>query len=388
MGVLHLLLGLYLGVQGAFAQSGYTFNDDVDLSFREILQTSTGSKICSHILGADPAALEFHLGISHDSSLAIAAQCKSQASSDWYFPTSPNDIRKLTLKTFKPRKYEILNAELDFPIESWTDPFSNTTVLILGSEDLSHQRIVQLLAHEMAVYFDSKSNPAHPDAGNIPALRDLSLINGGRLNPLVSITDPLIAHTMTFVRALQVEFSILDELVKAGKIQPTEDLYDPYLREIVSAQCQEACLQKLILNMRDRFLPIGLPLLAFAPHYRGLLATELSRVKVGWSMAQYARMQSALNSLPVEFLKRQFSGNPLADLQNVFVSNWRAQPNFQTVSLFLKEDLWPLEWDAITHSHLASGETLLEFMKRPLLSGYNILLSSGPRVRIGTGNTE
>jgi hypothetical protein len=198
----------------------------------------------------------------------------------------------------------------------------------------------------------------------------------------VAASDPLIAHTLTFVRALQVEAVIVKELNLPP--DPDADLLNP----IISDDCREACMEKLIVGMRKVYLPIGLPLLAFAPQFRSQVLAELSRLQPNWTQNQWARAQQALNFLPVGFLRRQFTGNPVSDLQRVFLADEGSRPLFERATGFLADDLWPLEWPALTRSILPSGQTLLEFLKTPLLTGYNISLSSGPRVRIRTGNGE
>ncbi|MGZ3723642.1 MAG: hypothetical protein ACXVA9_11955 [Bdellovibrionales bacterium] len=390
MHLVPLLIAMTLGIHSANASGGVndSIQKDIDSAIQEIMMTHVGQAICQKILGADPEAIEFHLGVSSGAAQTIAQSCNGDADVKWIFETSYQDIRKLTLKSFKPRKYALLSAETVFPIESWTDPFSNTTVLMAGREGVSHERLVQLLAHETAVYFDSKANPAHADAQNIPAIRDLILQTTARMNPLVAVTDPLIAHTLTFIRALQVEYAIVDELVAMRKIVAPADHEDPYLKLLISDQCREECLETLITNMRTDYLPIGLPLLAFAPHFRAVVTKELAKAKPLWHQAQWSRVQESLNNLPVEFLKSQFTGSPLTDLQRIFVTSNPPTLPFQIVAKFLNEDLWPIEKPAIMQTKLPTGATFLEFMKVPLLSGYNILLSSGPRVRVKPGNAE
>jgi hypothetical protein len=383
------LVGILFSVQAAHAAVDQSFQHDIDSAFQEIMRTQIGLSICKHILGAQPEIIEYHLGVTRTAAEQIAQGCSAiKGRHPWVQTTSYQDIRKLNLKPFQRRKYTLLSAETDFPIESWTDPFTNTTVLLAGRAGISHERLVQLLAHEMAVYFDSKANPAHPDAQLIPELHDLQLETTAPMNPLVAVSNPLTAHTLTFVRALQIEFSIVDELIATHKIVAPADHADYYLNHLVSSGCGELCLESLILAMRKSYLQISLPLLAFAPHFRALLAKEIPRLQPQWSQEQWARMQAALNTLPVEFLKTQFTGNPLADMQRVFVSDESSKPGFVSVSRFLAADLFPFEWPSITGAKLSTGQTFLEFMKQPLLSGYNILLSSGPRVRVSTGNLE
>lgn len=387
MHLLSLITALILGTSPAIAAND-AFQKDIDSAIQEILLTKVGQGICQKILGADPAALEFHLGVSHEAAGTLAQSCNGDVNAQWIAETSRADVRKLTLKSFQPRKYVLLSAETSFPIESWTDPFSNTTVFLTDRVGISHERLVQLLAHELAVYFDSKANPAHADAQNVPELRDLKLNSEGQFNPLVAVSDPLIAHTLTFVRALQVEYAIVDELIAMRKILPPADHDDPYLQFLVSKNCKEDCLERLIGEMRGKYLPIALPLLAYSPQFRVMVGPELAKARPLWRQTQWHRVQDSLNTLPADFLLPVASHtlSPLEDMQRTFVAS-NPPPEFQTVSKF-DNDLWRLERPAIFKSTLDNGEPFLEFMKKPLLSGYNILLSSGPRVRVTTGNVE
>lgn len=389
--MLLLLIGLLINLHAQAsvsieASKDASFQRDIDSAFQEIMHTRVGKAICHDILGARADTIQFHLGVSPAAAATIAQGCADSGPDSWVFSTSYQDIYKLTFQPFTGRKYTLLQSETGFPIESWTDPFTNTTVLLTGNEGISHERLVQLLSHETAVYFDAKANPAHPDARNIPALRDLHFPQD-RLNPLVALSDPFVAHTLTYLRALQVEFAIVDELVATRKIVAPADRNNTYLAFLISDQCRSSCLMTLVATMRPRYAPVGLPLLAFAPNFRALLPLELQRLQPNWSPEQWARLQSTLRST-VGFLKTEFQGRPLEDLQRVFVmdeQSQRAVPEFQR---FLNDDLWPLERFSILHSQASPSQSLLEFMKVPLLSGYNIRLSSGPRVRIRTGNIE
>jgi hypothetical protein len=365
---------------------------DIDNAFALILRTSVGQTVCTRILGADAEALVFHLGISPARAAELAAECRPGTVPDWLYPTTPADIRKLTLSPAHARQYRFVSTDRNDPIESWTDPFSNTTVILNRQGRPSASRLVEVLAHEMAVYFDSKANPAQPDAGKIPQLAGLRLRPKTWFNPLLALANPLTAHTLTFVRALIIERRIVTELVERGLLAPPDDFSNPYLRYLVSDACSEACLEQLVVNMRRIYLPLALPLLAFQPQYRAMALNELPRMQAVFSPAQWARAQAALVQSPVEFLKTQFSGDSLADLQSLYAEESTRPNEFAGAARFLQEDLWPLEQPALFETRVegddGTGETLLEFMKRPLLSGYNILLSSGPRVRIRPGTVE
>jgi hypothetical protein len=379
---------MLLSVHLAMAATEMPVQQEVDRAFDLILRTQVGKAICRDILGADPDALELHLGISRDHAVTLAGECRGFDASEWIYPTSPADIRKLAIKANKPRRYKLVHSDQAFPIESWTDSITNVTTILVHSKKVPFPRMVQILAHETAVYFDSKAHPLHPGAQDIPHLRGLNLKTEGEMDPLVAISNPMQAHTLTYLRALQVEFAILREMVNKEQIVAPADLDDPYLQYLVSDRCMQACIEELLVNTRAIYMPFSLPLLAFSPHYRALALQELPQVKTGWSEVQWAWAQQSLNVLPVQFMKNQFTGDVVADLSRFFFRDQSKLPLYEQVDHFLSEDLWPVEWRAISGSRFPNGTTLLEFMKRPLLSGYNISLSSGPRVRVRTGNIE
>lgn len=362
---------------------------DIDSAFRLILGTKIGRGICRDVMGADADALHIHLGISKPAAAEIAKNCGNAAASQWTYGTAPEHIVKLRGESVKARTYKVLYSDQDFPIESWTDPRSNSTTILTHSEKIPFPRLVQILSHEMAVYFDSKSNPLHRGADELPQLRDLKPKYSGALNPLFAISNPMQAHTLTYLRALQVEFVILQELVDKNEIAEPADLRDPYLQHLVSFRCQHDCIVELIENTRKIYLPFSLPLLAFSPHYRGLAKRELLESKsdlVNETVRVNARF--VLNEAAVKFMRRDFTGDVVADLSRAFNSNPSDHTDDEAVAGFLQTDLWPLEKEALGSRFGTNGITVLEFMKRPLMSGYNISLSSGPRVRVRTGVIE
>ncbi|CAM5999387.1 unnamed protein product [Sphagnum balticum] len=350
------------------------------------MQTRLGREVCQHILNAQPEAIEFHLGVRLPAARAIAKNCQPIEASAWLVANSYQEIRKFNLNSAQARKYIIEVSNSSLPIESWTDPITNTTVLMVSAKGIDHAHLVQQLSHEMAVYFDSKAYPAHPNAQKIPQLRNLHLISSGGLDPLVAVSNPLIANSLIYIRALQVEFDIVKELVDHGVIAPPEDLSNRYLLHLTSPFCKEECLESLILKFKPTYLRIALPLIAFAPYFRGPTAEELKRLELDWSSAQWKRFSTALYAAPLAFLKTPPTGNPLADMQRVFAAS--PSQDFAQAETFLGDDLWNLEWPLVKETTVNDHMPLLEFLKTPLMSGYNILFSSGPRVRLRTGGTE
>ncbi|NJL25694.1 MAG: hypothetical protein HC902_11315, partial [Calothrix sp. SM1_5_4] len=229
----------------------------IDDAFAAILNTQLGKAICTQILGADAGEIEMHLGVSRSAAKVLAAGCPFGATKhEWIYPTENGDIRKLKLRPGRPRHYRVVLTDRDYPIESWTEPFTNTTVILTKDPSITRARLIQVLAHEMAVYFDSKANPAHPDALRLPSLHELSLALQSRpgLDPLVALSNPLTAHTLTYARALQVEHAIVSELVGRGKIEEPADYGNPYVQHLLGPRCLEECLSRLIVNMRQSYL--------------------------------------------------------------------------------------------------------------------------------------
>ncbi len=247
---------------------------EVDRAFALILKTQIGKSICRDILGADANALTLYLGISPARAAEISQGCVGSEASEWVYPSSPADIRKLTIQAAKPRRYRLVHSDEAFPIESWTDAISNETTILTHKKPISFSRLVQTLAHETAVYFDSKSHPLHPGAQELPHWQGLIATEAGKMNPLLAVSNPLQAHTLTYLRALQVEFAIMHELVSAGLVAAPNDLSDEYLLHLVSERCTVTCIEQLIINTRAIYMPFGFPLIAF------LRTTEKPLVKL------------------------------------------------------------------------------------------------------------
>ena len=363
----------------------------IDDAFTLILRTRLGRAVCHDLLGKDAKAIEYHLGVSAERSRRIAEECTGASPSAWLYPTAVADIRKLTLRPVQPRHYKLVISDRSFPIESWTDARTNTTTIFTESPEVSFPRLVQVLAHEMAIYFDSKYYPAHPGRAAIPELNALDVRHDSQMNPLVAVSNPLTAPTLAYLRALVVEFQIVDELVTEYGLEAPADFHDPVLRKLISADCGETCIQRMIESQRQEFMPLSLPLLAAAAPYRGIVNSEFPHLQTLWTSEQWKKAQFVLNGLPEELLGDLNSdvGTQLAAFYRLGETN---PDSFRTVASFLDQDLWPLEWPAIFGAKVEQPDRpeipLLIYLKRPLLSGYNVLMTSGPRVRIRGGMTE
>lgn len=382
-----ILLHLALSVQLAFASTEPELQPRIDQAFELIFQSQLGQSVCRDILGADAAAIEMHLGVSRKQAEKLAGTCSNAQPSLWVAATDPADIRKLATSERAPRTYRMAPQVQEGLIESWTDPNTNVTVIYGEAATFSTARWVQVLAHEMAVYFDAKATPARPDAQQLPHFRTLSLQSPSSVNPFVAAGNPVIAHSLTYLRALQVEVAILNELIQKNLVEKPADFDRADLQYLASPQCAHACIESFILRMRTRLLPIALPLLARASDYRAATLRELLRLQPDWTPSQWLRARNTLEAYPVRFLNRRDPKGIGFNIQDDFLPVEEESLQFATATNFLRNDLWPLEWPAISQSRFAK-ETFLEFTKQPLLSGYNVLMSSGPRVRLVIGLIE
>ena len=98
-----------------------------------------------------------------------------------------------------------------FPFDSWTDPYSNNTVLLLrhqpGITDLNYGFVTQLVAHEMAIYFDSRSWPGSLDWNRMPSNGTMDMHYGTNLRSIhTSLANPLIANVFAFPLIFPLNF--------------------------------------------------------------------------------------------------------------------------------------------------------------------------------------
>ncbi|MGE4130073.1 MAG: hypothetical protein AB7F86_00460 [Bdellovibrionales bacterium] len=364
---------------------------DIDQAFEVILQTRVGCAIVHHLLGAEEENLSFHLGISPSIARTAIKNCPEASGHEWIYPSPADRIRKMTLTPNGRRKYEVIFSNPSFPIESWTDPFSNTTVLVTDQLPLTKWTWIQLLAHETAVYFDSKNNLLHAEARSIPELRQLNISYHGLLNPLVVAADPLIGHGLAYLRALQFDQAVIEE-IRERRLVDAAEMGPPSGQEIsklTGVSCGHACVLGLIEKVRDLLKPFSLPLMALAPLFRPAILEDLSKLSLGWRESDWIEARRLLHHAPVNFLLPGFGTEPLLQMKKAFYE--RSEVSHQSLQLsgFLDRKIWPMERQTLDSARLNNPEvTFLEYLKRPLLSGYNIGLSGGPRVRIRTGGVE
>lgn len=369
--------------------------NQIDSAMIDIMGTSLGVRICHDILGAQPHAIELHLGVSAGAARTIAQGCQAQGPlSTWVSTARSGSIKKMSVGENLKRHYVFLvNGDL-LPFDSWTEPYTNTTVFVIHSKrdkPINRQRLIQLLAHETAVYFDSKAQLGHPDAALLPALRNLkfSPLEASH-SPAIAVMNPLIAHSLTFVRALQVEKDMVADLVAAGKMSWPEEYSDRLISNLLSPACRVECLGKVVRDMREIYLPLTLPLVAFSPTYRAQKRIELQYLMFDTEL--WPALNRALDEYPRNYIDSLGSPSQKPFMEMIqFFARPSDSPEFEAEEKIFRDLLWPEDYSTLMRTRVATADgrklSLIEFMKEPLLGGANISYSNGPRVRIRAGDT-
>lgn len=374
-----------------------SMQSQVNSVISEIMSTKVGQALCYHVLGADHAVIQHHLGVSPDVAKKIAQSCADGAPFvPWISPTPSDKIRKLSVTEGKRRKYRFILQD-SIPFDSWTEPYSNTTVFVIHStrkKPINRQRLLQLMAHETAVYFDPKVVVGHDDITKIPELKKFRVISKDKTcDPKVSAMNPVIAHTLTFIRAMQVEGAITLELAQRpySNFRIPEDYKNPRLKKIIGGQCGEDCIDELVNEMSEIYLPLSLPMVTMAPFYRGKKREQIKKLELSKTdPKKWRALEYALNILPSSYqsFTEGTSEMPFMDLIQYFVSV--PDFNFKETESTFREVLWPEDWECVKSAVVPLARyrsSLLKFMGTPLLSGYNIQMSNGPRVRIRAGDS-
>ena len=371
--------------------------EQIDAAMILIMKTQVGLSICKGILNAEPTQISYHLGVSAGAAQRIAEGCKnSNGRHDWIQSSPVEALQKFSVNPEAHRHYLFVINGDSIPFDSWTEPYSNTTVFVIHSlrdKPINRSRLIQLLAHETAVYFDAKSQLGHDDSQNLPQIKNISfLVNKleAKGRPQVAVMNPMIAHTMTFVRAMMVERQIVSEIASWGEIEMPEEYSDPLIANLTSQYCETSCLEDLVTQMSDIYLPLALPLTAFSPTYLSQKRSEVDPLSKT-DKETWEQLNLALRVYPQEYMSSidQFKQRPFMELIQFF-ANPSAMPEFAKEESIFKRFLWPQDWQTVQSTKIREGRgepvSLLLFMKRPLLSGYNILFSNGPRVRIRAGD--
>lgn len=371
----------------------------------DLMKTDLGQQICAGILNQNPQLIEMHLSVSSRAANVIAASCLWRASkvTSMVYPSPEQVLNKLSVRPAagQTRLYMVVVTDAPhFAFDSWTDPYTNNTVLLVrrssaGTSDLNYAFLTQLVAHEMAIYFDSRFWPGTPEWKQVAPNLALDQQYAGNMQALeTALANPLISNVFAFMRAFQVEKAMIDDLSAKGEILlPANYDYSSRQFPFLQDNCRRSCLAKYVEGEANNLLPLALPLVAFAPHYRTQRLSSL--ISAGEGPPTDAKLNAirVLAQYAPQYIHDSIKGDFLSHLIKIpndpVVAKQREEAKEVFKTYLLQGDLKSLSRLAANPPHRtaeAARFDIYHFLSRPLLSGFNVRISGGPRPRIRGGN--
>lgn len=376
------------------------FQKFLDDALLEIMSTEVGKAICVHILGGRLDMIEKHIGVSKKTAAAIKNRCVARPAKQipYIHASNEEELIKISdsISTEKREYFFVFNLNKPWPMDSWTDPIGNRTYLILQKDWLEetkktkdyevnkslHMLLYQMLAHELAIYFDPKHFPGGDNWDRLGLNQSIYWPqNQDQLEKVYSsLMNPMIASALSFIRAFQVERMIMIELAaKKGFSLPAEYLNSKLIN------CTHYCNEEMVRKISMYFSDHSATLLALSPQYRNRLMVSLPEFA---TMGAEEELRVAVEIWPNLFFEEFVDLKspwvlllPTATVKQYALQNRVSQ--FITGFLFARDFSFLMQQEVFENS---KSIPVLEFMSRPLLSGYNIRLSTGPRARIRGGD--
>lgn len=379
--------------------------DDISI---DLTKTKIGSSICSSILNHDPGLIENHLSVSVKAANEIARSClwpegsiPDPSQNSLVFSSPPEVLNKLSIRPGSNQKRLFILIVTDapsFPFDSWTDPFLNHTILLVRHtpqySDLNKIFLTQLLAHELAIYFDGRSWPGTKEWSNIEPNRIFNRYVGTNnlrsMNTVLS--NPLISNVFAFIRAFNVERAMIDDMVQNQGLElPDRYSYDFKSFPFLAANYTDQDLIDFVKTQSETLLPLSLPLVAWAPNYRAKKWRDLDDSVAGSQNQLTTDSTLVLKTYAPGFIRLFIESNPLKELLNLperrfGESAWQRTEKVFATLFFPNEFSFLIGVDsALSSKYRPSDFSVFRFMSEPALSGYNVKGSSGPRPRIRGG---
>ncbi len=380
----------------------------INKSLVKIFKTDIGREIARNILNCDTDSIQMHLGVEEPFARDIAQSCHSYASNNkvdkrrrYIHPSPLHALKKTTdsgvVNDQSQRTYSIIfTKDNDWIIDSWTNPSTNNTSIIIPlseqETELDESRLIEVLAHETAIYFDSKFWTGSTEFTKIPGSKAfLNKFKDPKKIITIGLDNPLIAHSLAFIRAFKIELLITNELERDGHISfKAKDSERRRLKIESLLNCRALCLHNFIKTKAEESIKLSLPLIAYAPSYRISFwkAIESDQIEAKRLSSSKEDLQSLILDLPSSFYKdhSRMSIHILLEVMSASMN----QREFHTPSDFqilIRDKVLPFhfqQFEAQTHG-LMIHSSALDYMAEPLLSGYNTRMSSGPRPRIVVG---
>lgn len=298
----------------------------IDGSLLSVFSTPTGRRWCGEVLRGDANLIAYHTGASLDAAQVIASGCQGEVAE------TERSILQNSRKEFAPRYYSfMIVGKRKTAIESWTSSM-NETVFVVEDKSLDEAKLIRLIIHELAVYFDSKSRLTPKRAATLPGF-DAKLPEPA-CAAQSALGNPMISFALSAMRAFEVERALESELSAQGAHIAPEEGLSPILDK---GRCTER-IEKVI----DLMMP---------------LSTHI------WAHGNYTQYCSLDGQSGLYFEIGMMT---------------RHSP--EKVKYWVDKDL-----KAFRKAMASSGDTeekFCEYYLRPEISGRNIHFSSGPRPRI------
>ena len=162
-------------------QNNPRFRKFLDDALLDVMNTDVGRALCAHVLGGKLELIEKHIGVSTPTAKAIQNRCGSRPAKQisYIHPSNEEDLIKFSdsRSTEKREYFFVFNLNKPWPMDSWTDPIGNKTYLVFQKDWVeaaqkstnaeTNQKLsillYQMLAHELAIYFDPKHFPGGTD---------------------------------------------------------------------------------------------------------------------------------------------------------------------------------------------------------------------------------
>lgn len=384
------------------------FQKFLDDALLEIMSTEVGRAICAHILGGQQEMIEKHIGVSTKAAAAIKNRCASKPAKQitYIHASNEDELVKISdsISTEKREYFFVFNFDKPWPMDSWTDPIGNRTYLILQKDWLEQAKksekielnksmtilLYQMLAHELAIYFDSKHFPGGENWHRLGLNQNTIWPQSPSQleNVYAALMHPMVASALAFIRAFQIERMIMAELAaKKGFSLPEEYISSKLLNNNCKGNCNEEVVRKVSMQFSEQ----SATLLALSPQYRNRLMVSRQELN---SIGVEEDVDLLVDIWPNVFFD-QFANlkdvrSPWLLLLPTATGKHSIQYALQKrASSFITNFLFVNDFTFLMNQSVYENQKpvpVLEFMSRPLLSGYNIRMSTGPRARIRGGD--
>lgn len=383
-----------------FSNSHQKFLRLIEKSVEDFSSTSVGKSLFQYVLGCNSSAISQHLGVSHQKANELASQCFRESSfahvnSLVLESQNGSPETKLTMVPGSQKRQYVLviSDRLDWSVDSWTDPFSNKTILVIGREiaDQGHSLafFYQLMAHELAIYFDTKAWVGSTEWNEVDSYAAwLEAFGDNRQELTIALNNPLISQILRSLRAFKVEKILIEELVANGTlpIQVLSD-YQTDLYEFLRPDCEDSCIFNFVRTHAPLLLAQSLPLLSFSPQYRNQKTLQILGRSYFSPVDQ--ELTRILQNYSDRYLREIFQSDLFFNMVAPQVTPDQRILFTQTQEAF-EDHFLPEDLSVISRSMqlpLREGVGFLTFLATPQLGGKNVRLSGGPRPRIRSGGT-